>query len=171
MNGLIPKFNTEPLNDLTEKRSMSVIYRIEKESADGKKEIFEKSLDYAFDEYRKGRQWLNTMPATGKEEEHLRDVKNSLLVRQKHIIDDGKGNRITDEQAIKTDDFQSMHGTKLIRSDLNIIPDKREKLLEKFASKANPFQMLGNKQTQTLLDSKTDFGLISQNELEQISNE
>lgn len=161
MGGLIPIFNSGSKNDLSETHNMSVVHKTIKERADGSKEILERSMDIIQQDYRKGGQWLTNKPTSDRDEDHFRENKATVLIKQKHILDDGKGNREIDEKAIKTEDLRSMHGTKLIRSDLNILPDRRGNLLHKFISNKNPFKMLGNKQTQELLDSSSDLEPLS----------
>lgn len=160
MGGIIPLFDSKANNDLSEKKSLNLMHRITKERADGSKEIFEKTMDFTQDEFRSGDQWLtNSKPCSDKDENHFRQLQSSLVVREKHVLEDKEGNRIIDEKALRTDDQFSMHGTKMIRSDLNIRSDKRLILMDKFSSKSDLFKMLGNSKSKQLFNS-TDSPLL-----------
>ena len=155
MGGFLPSFGSGAKNDLTRKKNMNAMHRHIEEKADGSKKIIERSLEFSDNQFITGDGWLHNPfnpEEKDKEKDHYREDKSQLIIREKRIEEDAFGNRTIDEFAVKTDDFWSSHGTKLIGNGPAMDFDKRLGLLSDFSLGSNPLDALGSKKDQLYLD-------------------
>jgi len=136
-------------NAYNSQRKIYAIHTHIEEKSDGSRITIEKSLDFSKQKDIEGSQWL--IPGTsewhGKEDKdsnHFFTENESFIEKVRITTDDGKGNKTIDEKAVKKEDFTRIKGTKRISNQPDIDFDKRQWLLEDFASQNhNPFESLG----------------------------
>ena len=145
MSNLIPVLSGGASSDLTKRKKMSAIHSHIEERADGSKETIEKRIDFSDDRFMQGDQWLYNPEQADKDSDdaHFREDKSQLTVRERHIIEDGQGNKTIDEKVMTTDDYWSSHGVKLIADGPNREPDKRITLISDFATQKDIFALIG----------------------------
>lgn len=154
-NSLIPIFGSGAQNDLTKRKSIHAIERHFERNADGTSFETERSIESVDERVMAGDQWLwnPNKPDRDKDRDHFREDKLSVLVKEKRTEFDVTGKPIkVDEKAVKTEDFWSSHGTKLIENAPDLSPDNRIPLLNQFASGTDSFKLLGNNEVKNLLE-------------------
>lgn len=143
MNFLIP--SEDPKNGLEIHKKMQVIHRHIEERANGTKETFERSIDFADKKKMDGGKWLNNPYQRyyddDIDEKHKRCDLTEMTIRETHTFDDGRGNRTIDEKALNMEDLFSSKGTKLIGNSPAIKSDSRLPLLNNFSTSPDAFQI------------------------------
>jgi hypothetical protein len=146
----ITLITSDEFNDLNKNKTLHLVQRHVEEKADGSKVTVERSLEHSDQSYCQGSQWIipKNPDWSGKQsnpfEKHLRDDKTSTVIRETTIIEDGKGNKIIDEKAIKQEDFDIRNGTKSISPRPELNRDSRQGMLEHFKTGKDPFSILGH---------------------------
>jgi len=151
MSNLFPSFRPPQQNDMSRKHSLNIIRKKTIERADGSNELHERSLDYSTNTHAKGHDWLsgskkNRMP----NEDHFRQDSSQITVRDKTIIDDGMGNRITEENAFQLGNDSSTSGTLLIGNKRETKTDERGLLFNKFNSSSSSLTFFNNSSSKLL---------------------
>jgi len=154
MNNLIPIIGGGTSSDLIKKKMVNAILRHTVEKADGSKEIFERTLEASDEKFMQGDQWLwnPAKPDRDADDTHFREDKSWVIQKEKHIIEDAQGNRTIDEKAVKTEDYWSSHGAKLIENAPAHETDKRILLLNDFSIGKDPFGLLGTDKKELFLE-------------------
>jgi len=135
------------INGLTTSQSLNIVHRHIEEKADGSKFSNERTMEYSFKDVIKGDPWLipkNNNYKHDKQEDTSRQTERLLTIRTSSIIDDGKGNRIIDEDAIQTKDFSESKGIALISNEPETPNDERGKLIYDFPREQNPLKLIGS---------------------------
>lgn len=152
-------FNNGAKNDLKIKKNMYVMHNHTEYHSDGSSDSIERTMETSDEKIMLGDQWLNNpnrLENVDKASDCFRQDKEFMLMKEKRIHDDGKGNKTVDEKAVKKEDVFSTRGNKLIGNSPALLNDKRGKLLSDFSSgNSNPFK-IGSGKTSPELPSPSD---------------
>ena len=140
MSNFIPNLRPPQKNDLTKKQTLNVIHKRTAQHADGSGEMYEKSLDYSTSTHAEGSEWLGGRKKFRlPNEDHFRQDSSQIVVRDKKVINDGRGNILTEEHAFQVGNESTSSGTLQIGNRPEIKADKRPELYDKFSSSSNAF--------------------------------
>jgi hypothetical protein len=155
MGGLIPFGSNNAVNQVIEKNSVFREHHHVVEKADGSREETIRSLEHVSEGLWKGSQYFNLLDTSDRDEDHRFEEKSHIIARETKIIDDGKGNRTTINDAVKKEDITAGQGTKLITENSLGLADKRQLYLSNFEQGFNPLALLSGSQS-NLLSSHTE---------------
>jgi hypothetical protein len=146
MGGFLPDFESNTSEGLADRKSLSIQHRRMDEKADGSRRFYERTLEHADTHVLDGGKWLISGRPNyvdrDKDFAHRNKREQNLLVTEKTIIDDGKGNITTIEDAFRTEDARTIKGTKLIGNGPAIETDYRAGLLQPFRESSDIFNLL-----------------------------
>jgi hypothetical protein len=141
--GFIPDFNDDATEGYADNHTLSIQHRRIEEKADGTKNIFERNLDFADTKVLDGGKWLISAKPNffDRDKDHLHRNKKeqSLMVTERTIFDDGRGNKTVTENAFKMEDSKIIKGTKLIGNKPEISHDKRPDFFQPFQKSTDIF--------------------------------
>lgn len=135
------------INGLTTSQSLNIVHKHTEERSDGSKISHEKTMEFSSSDIIKGSEWLiprNNKFKHDRQEDTSRKTERLLTVRDTSIFDDGRGNRIIDENAIQTKDFEESKGFALIGNKPEIKNDERGRLIHDFPREQNPLKLIGS---------------------------
>ena len=136
MKFLPDSINFGAVNDCSDKKTLKLYHRHYEEKANGEKKTIERSAEYLKSTFAQGDGWFNTVQPNwvdkDREEDHFRNDKNVLIVRDVITIEDKEGNKTIDEKVKRTEDEKTSHGKKLIGHGSDHRPDERIEILEEF---------------------------------------
>jgi hypothetical protein len=150
MGGLIPFGSNNAVNQVIEKKTLYREHHQIIERADGSKEETIRSLENVSEGLWRGSQYFNLFDTSDRDKDHHFEEKSNLIARETRIIDDGKGNRTTINDAVKKEDFTAGNGTKLITSRSLGLSDNRQQYLINFQQGLNPLSLLSGSQSKLL---------------------
>lgn len=150
MKGLIPIEFNKPASAFYEKSQMNAMHRHIEEKADGSKTIIEKSVEQFKNTDIEGSRWIVPGNPFSFEKEdpafaHKRKNQKHTVIKQSITNIDAKGNKVTDEKAVRFDDESFVTGTKTIGMRPELKNDDRGNLLRDFSGGCDPFKMLEKK--------------------------